>query len=52
VQNQSNYSRDVLYWALVTLSNAINQAEKKIVPFKDHLGELFLKIIQANDETY
>lgn len=52
IQNNKNFSRDVLYWALVTMSNTINQAEKKILPYKDNLGELFLKIIQASDETF
>lgn len=48
--HNATFGRDVHYWALVTLSNTINQAAKKIMPFKDTLGELFLKIIQANDD--
>ena len=38
IQNNGQFSRDVLYWALFTMSNTINQAEKKITPFKDNLG--------------
>ena len=32
---KGQFSREVLYWALTTMSNTINTAEKKIVPYKE-----------------
>ena len=49
--NTAHFTREVLYWALVTMSNTINVAEKKILPFKQQLGEIFHQVITSGSGT-
>lgn len=39
------FSSEVKYWAMHALSNAIMQAEKKILPYMDELCGIFNQII-------
>ena len=42
---KGDYSRDVKYWALTTMTNTIGVSGKKIIPFMNPLLELFHSII-------
>lgn len=47
----TGFGREVVYWALMTLSSTILVAEKKILPFKETLVQLLSQIIVAQDGT-
>jgi len=43
----THFSRDVKYWALVSLSSTIGCAQKKIIPYTDGLMNVFSAIVTA-----
>ena len=48
---QTNFGREVRYWALFALANTIGVSQKKIIPYQSQLLELFHHIITQGDSS-
>lgn len=49
--NNTQFSRDVRYWALFALSSTIGIAEKRIIPYQDQLIKALSDIVHADQGT-